>query len=313
MTAGHETPSTVPVLHVEGLTTSFRLTGGSVSAVDDVDLDVLPGQTVCIVGESGSGKTMTGLSILRLVPAPGEILAGRIELDGTDLLGLSAADMERVRGPGVTMVFQNPKMALDPFYRIGAQLSETARIRNGWTQAKSETEVRRHLQFVHVRNVGRMMESYPHQLSGGECQRVMLAMALLCCPKLLIADEITSALDAVVQAEILSLLEDAKRETGMAVLFITHDFGVVATAADIVLVMYAGQVVEQGPAAEVLAGPLHPYTLGLINSVPRVDRRTDRLYQIDGMAPDLGVAERDAALSRAVPRAWRSAGIRPRN
>lgn len=291
----------VPVLHVEGLVTCLRLNGNAVRVVDDVTLDVFAGQTSCIVGESGSGKTMTGLSILRLLPNVAEIQAGRVELNGVDLLRLSPAEMERVRGSGATMVFQNPKMALDPFFRVGAQLIETAKLRNDWSNNQAEAEVRRYLREVHVRNVDRTMLSYPHELSGGECQRAMIAMALLCCPQLLIADEVTSALDSVVQAEILALLADAKRKTGMAVLFVTHDFGVVSSTADFVVVMYAGQVVEQGPASEVLAAPKHPYTVGLINSVPRMDHRVDRLQQIEGTAPELIAARTNCGFAPRCP------------
>ena len=277
-----------PVLRVIGLTTEFGLPDRTIRAVDELDLEVGEGETACIVGESGSGKTVTGLSILQLIPRPGRIVKGRIELDGKNLLDYPLGAMEEVRGSGVTMIFQDPKAALDPFFKIGPQLIETVRVRHRWPRARAVAEVREYLALVRVRSVDRVMDSYPHQLSGGECQRAMFAMALLCRPRLLIADEATSSLDAVVQAEILSLLKDLKRRFGMAVVFITHNFGVVASIADTVTVMYAGRVVEQGPVNEILASPQHPYTIGLINSVPRIAQRSSQLFQIEGTPPDMG-------------------------
>ena len=275
-----------PVLRVRGLTTHFELSSHTVKAVDGIDLDVARGQTVCLVGESGSGKSATGLSILRLVPSPGRIVAGEVTLNGVNLLDLDDKAMERVRGPEVTMVFQHPRAALDPYFRIGDQVAETAAVQMGLGRREAHETAREHLAAAHVSQIDRIAKSYPHQLSGGECQRVMIAMALLCRPKLLIADEPTSALDAKVQSDLLDLLTEVTEELDMAVILITHDIGVVERMADRVGVMYAGRIVEEGTVGDVLSAPQHPYTLGLMNSVPKVGRRSRRLQQLDGQPPD---------------------------
>ncbi|MCZ6721640.1 MAG: ABC transporter ATP-binding protein [Proteobacteria bacterium] len=275
-----------PVLRVEGLTTHFELPRRTVRAVEDVNLEVHRGETVCIVGESGSGKSVTGLSILRLVPKPGRIVSGRIELDGQNLLDLSPARMEKIRGPGVTMVFQNPRAALDPFFTIGDQLVETASVQMGLKRREARIQAKEFLSAVRVPQIDRIMAGYSHQLSGGECQRVMIAMALMCQPKVLIADEPTSALDAKVQSELLALLIELKNEFKMTIILITHDFGVVAEMAERVNVMYAGRIVETGAAKDVLSSPQHPYTIGLLESVPKVGERSRRLKQIEGQPPD---------------------------
>ena len=275
-----------PVLRVRGLTTHFELSTHTVRAVDGIDLDVARGQTVCLVGESGSGKSATGLSILRLVPSPGRIVSGEIALNGVNLLDLGEKGMEAVRGREVTMVFQHPRAALDPYFRIGDQLAETASVQMGLSRRAARAEARDRLAAVHVSQIDRITQAYPHQLSGGECQRVMIAMALLCRPKLLIADEPTSALDAKVQSDLLDLLREVTEEFEMAVILITHDIGVVERMADRVGVMYAGRIVEEGEAREVLSSPQHPYTIGLMESVPRVGQRPRRLQQLDGQPPD---------------------------
>ncbi len=274
------------VLRVRGLTTHFELSGHTVKAVDGVDLDVAQGQTVCIVGESGSGKSVTGLSILRLVPWPGRIVSGEIALNGVNLLDLSDEAMEPVRGPDATMIFQHPRAALDPFFKIGDQLAETAAVQMGLERRAARETAREFLAAARVSQVDRIMDGFPHQLSGGECQRVMIAMALICRPKLLIADEPTSALDAKVQSDLLDLLLDVKDEFKMAVVLITHDIGVVEQMADQVYVMYAGKIVETGTARQILSSPQHPYTVGLMESVPRIGERSRRLKQIDGQPPD---------------------------
>ena len=275
-----------PVLRVRGLATHFKLSTHTVRAVDGIDLEVARGQTVCLVGESGSGKSAAGLSILRLVPSPGRIVAGEITLNGVNLLDLGDKDMEKVRGSDVTMIFQHPRAALDPFFRIGDQLSETAAVQMGLSRRAAREQAKEHLAAVHVSGIDRIVEAYPHQLSGGECQRVMIAMALLCRPRLLIADEPTSALDAKVQADLLELLREIKEELEMAVILITHDIGVVERMADQVDVMYAEKIVETGTVGEVLSSPQHPYTVGLMESVPRIGERSRRLKQIDGQPPD---------------------------
>ena len=283
---GEKSGGAEPVLRVRGLTTHFELSSHAVRAVDGIDLDVARGQTVCLVGESGSGKSATGLSILRLVPSPGRIVSGEVTLNGVNLLDLADKEMERVRGPEVTMVFQHPRAALDPYFRIGDQVAETAAVQMGLNRRDAHETAREHLAAVHVSQIDRIAKSYPHQLSGGECQRVMIAMALLCRPKLLIADEPTSALDAKVQSDLLDLLREVTEELEMAVILITHDIGVVERMADRVGVMYAGRIVEEGAAQDVLSAPQHPYTLGLMNSVPRVGKRSRRLQQLDGQPPD---------------------------
>ncbi len=280
--------SAEPVLTVTDLKTHFVMRDRVVHAVDGISLEVGQGETLAIVGESGSGKTVTGLSILRLVPEPGRILGGSILLDGTDLLTLSERAMENVRGPGATMVFQNPRTALDPFFRLGDQLLETIVVKRGMSKADAGSEMDSLMRMVRVQDAERVLGSYPHEVSGGTCQRVMLAMALACRPKLLIADEPTTLLDAHVQSEILELIDDLKSAMGMSVILITHDFGVVARLADSIAVMYGGQIVETGRAAEVLSTPQHPYSIALINSVPRINRdSTLRLMQIEGQPPDL--------------------------
>ena len=275
-----------PVLRVRGLTTHFELSNHTVKAVDGVDFDVAPGKIVCIVGESGSGKSVTGLSILRQVPSPGRIVDGEITLAGVNLLELSDKEMERVRGPDVTMIFQHPRAALDPFFKIGDQLAETAAIQMGLKRQAAREVAKQHLAAARVSQVNRILQSYPHQLSGGECQRAMIAMALICRPKLLIADEPTSALDAKIQSELLELLLEVRDEFKMAIILITHDIGVVEQMADQVDVMYAGKIVETGTAADVLSSPQHPYTVGLMESVPKIGERSRRLKQIDGQPPD---------------------------
>ena len=249
------------MLRVRGLTTHFELSTHTIRAVDGVDLDVARGQTVCLVGESGSGKSATGLSILRLVPAPGRIVEGEITLNGVNLLDLDSKAMEAVRGSEATMVFQHPRAALDPYFRIGDQLAETAAVQMGLGRRAAHEQAREHLAAVHVSQTDRIAKAYPYQLSGGECQRVMIAMALLCRPKLLIADEPTSALDAKVQSDLLDLLREVTEKLQMAVILITHDIGVVERMADRVGVMYAGRIVEEGIGAGrsvLAAAPLHP-------------------------------------------------------
>jgi oligopeptide transport system ATP-binding protein len=275
------------VLRVENLATHFPLGRQTVHAVRGVSFEVRRGEIVSIVGESGSGKSVTGLSILRLVPPPGRIVAGSVMLNGRNLLELSDKEMEKVRGPEATMIFQHPRAALDPFFTIGDQLVETACVQMNLKRREAEGQAKEFLAHARVPHVDRIMCSFPHQLSGGECQRVMIAMALICHPRLLIADEPTSALDAKVQAELLELLLELKDEYKMTMILVTHDFGVVEQVADRVNVMYAGKIVESGVAKDVLSSPCHPYTIGLLESVPKAHDRSRQLRQIDGQPPDL--------------------------
>ena len=275
-----------PLLRIEGLRTVFRSSMGEIAAVDGVDLDVPRGRTLGIVGESGCGKSMLSLSVMRLVPPPGRIAAGRVLLEGRNLLDLSAAEMRDVRGSRVAMIFQEPMTSLNPVHTIGWQITEAMRAHDKRASARElRDRAIAALQRVRIPSPERRFDDYPHQLSGGMRQRVMIAMALACKPSLLIADEPTTALDVTVQAQILDLLRELQAETGMAIILITHDLGVVAEMADEVAVMYAGRVAERASAAEIFADPQHPYTLGLLGSIPRLDEDRARLLAIEGAVP----------------------------
>ncbi len=275
-----------PLLQIENLRTVFRTSGGDVAAVDGVSLDVIRGKTLGIVGESGCGKSVLSLSIMRLVAHPGRIAAGRVLLEGRDLAGLSNAEMRGVRGREIGMIFQEPMTSLNPVHTVGFQITEGIRAHE---PRASKAELRERgiaaLQRVRIPSPERRFDEYPHQLSGGMRQRVMIAMALACSPKLLIADEPTTALDVTVQAQILDLLRDLQAETGMAIILITHDLGVIAEMADDVAVMYAGRVVERTSARDLFEDPQHPYTLGLLGSIPRLDEDRERLLAITGAVP----------------------------
>jgi peptide/nickel transport system ATP-binding protein/oligopeptide transport system ATP-binding protein len=275
-----------PLLRIEGLRTVFRSSLGDIAAVDGVDLDVPRGRTLGIVGESGCGKSMLSLSVMRLVPPPGRVAQGRVLLDGRDLLQLSSARMRDVRGSKVAMIFQEPMTSLNPVHSVGAQITEAMRAhdRNA-SNAELRDRAIEALKRVRIPSPESRFDDYPHQLSGGMRQRVMIAMALACRPELLIADEPTTALDVTVQAQILDLLRELQAETGMSIILITHDLGVIAEMADEVAVMYAGRVVERATAAELFASPQHPYTLGLLGSIPRLDEDRDRLLAIEGAVP----------------------------
>jgi oligopeptide/dipeptide ABC transporter ATP-binding protein len=278
------------LLRVTDLVTSFRTDEGVLRAVDEASFEIDAGTTVGIVGESGCGKSVTALSIMRLLPEPaGNVEHGKIELDGEDLLRFTERKMQDVRGNKVSMIFQEPMTSLNPVYTVGAQIVEAIRMH----QKKSRGEAREHaiemLKLVGIPSPESNYGSYPHQLSGGMRQRVMIAMALACKPKLLIADEPTTALDVTIQAQILELLKKLQEQLGMAVLLITHDLGVVAEYAKDVVVMYAGRVVERAPVKEIFAQPRHPYTKGLLGSipVPKKGGERKRLPTIEGMVPDL--------------------------
>jgi peptide/nickel transport system ATP-binding protein/oligopeptide transport system ATP-binding protein len=274
------------LLSIEGLRTVFRSSNGDIAAVDGVDLEVPRGRTLGIVGESGCGKSMLSLSVMRLVPRPGRVAAGRVLLEGVNLLDLPMSEMRKVRGGQVAMIFQEPMTSLNPVHPIGLQIVEAMRAHD--TKAGTR-ELRERalaaLDRVRIPAPARRFEEFPHQLSGGMRQRVMIAMALACRPKLLIADEPTTALDVTVQAQILDLLKDLQAETGMSIVLITHDLGVIAEMADEVAVMYAGRIAERATAAELFASPQHPYTLGLLGSVPRLDEARDELLAIEGAVP----------------------------
>ncbi len=278
-----------PLLSVEGLRTVFATDAGELAAVDGVDLTVQRGQTLGIVGESGCGKSILSLSMMGLVPLPGRIAGGRIVFDGEDLTRLSTERLRQLRGKRIAMVFQEPMTSLNPVYTVGFQIVEAMRAHEpGTPYAELKTRAIAALERVRITAAAQRFDAYPHQLSGGMRQRVMIAMALSCSPDLLIADEPTTALDVTVQAQVLDLLREIQRDTGMAIVLITHDLGVVAGMADEVAVMYAGRVVERAPVADIFDDPQHPYTLGLLGSMPRIEEERKRLLVIEGSLPPPG-------------------------
>ncbi len=277
---------TPDLLTIEGLRTVFRSPSGDVPAVDGVSLSVAPGKTLGIVGESGCGKSMLSLSVMRLVPQPGRVAAGRVVFDGQDLLALPGHGMRAIRGNRIGMIFQEPMTSLNPVFTVGDQITEAMRAHDRWaSNAELRTRAVAALDRVRIPAAARRFDEYPHQMSGGMRQRVMIAMALACEPDLLIADEPTTALDVTVQAQILDLLRDLQQQSGMAIILITHDLGVVAEMADEVAVMYAGRVVERASGTAIFDDPQHPYTLGLLGSIPRIEETRSRLLAIEGAVP----------------------------
>jgi oligopeptide/dipeptide ABC transporter ATP-binding protein len=277
------------LLEVEDLRTTFLTSAGVVRAVDGVSWDIAEGETVALVGESGCGKSVSALSVMRLVAEPaGRIESGAIRFKGRDLLKLSEEEMRHVRGREIGMIFQEPMTSLNPVLTIGRQVTEGLEIHLGMKQPEARARAVELLGMVGIPDPERRLGQYPHQFSGGMRQRMMIAMALSCNPALILADEPTTALDVTIQAQILELMQDLSRRLGVAMLIITHNLGVVARYADRVNVMYAGRIIERGSAAEIYAEPRHPYTLGLLRSVPRLDEpRRERLAPIEGQPPDL--------------------------
>jgi oligopeptide/dipeptide ABC transporter ATP-binding protein len=276
------------LLQVENLRTSFFTRQGEVKAVDGVSFYVREGETFGIVGESGCGKTVTGLSILRLLPEPaGRIIGGKIILDGTNILELSKKEMRSIRGKMISMILQDPMTSLNPVYPIGDQIAESVRLHQNLPDDMVEQEVISALRLLRIPSPEVMLREYPFQLSGGMRQRVVGAIAMSCHPRLLIADEPTTALDATIQAQYIALFKEVQKKTNVAIIFITHDFGVIANMCHRVGVMYAGKIVETANTRELFHAPKHPYTTALINSVPRLDRKDDRLYSIEGQPPSL--------------------------
>jgi oligopeptide/dipeptide ABC transporter ATP-binding protein len=273
------------LLAVEHLQTHFFTDSGVAKAVDGVTFSVNPGSTLCLVGESGCGKSVTALSILRLVPPPGRIVGGSIRFDGRDLLSLPKEEMRQMRGNRISMIFQEPMTSLNPVFTIGNQIGEAIELHQKVSKAEARHRTIEMLRKVQIPSPETRVDSYPHEMSGGMLQRVMIAMALACNPKLLIADEPTTALDVTVQAQILELLAQLQEEFKMALLLITHDLGIVAEVADHVAVMYAGKIVEHAGAKELFARPSHPYTLGLFHSLPVRGKRDQRLAVIPGNVP----------------------------
>jgi oligopeptide/dipeptide ABC transporter ATP-binding protein len=277
----------VTLLTVDGLSVAFRTSRGEIGAVEDVSFNLAPGEVLGLVGESGSGKSVSALAILGLLPRPAaRVTAGRVVFEGTDLLRLPERRLRRLRGPGIGMIFQEPMSSLNPVFTIGDQITETLRAHERIGPAKAASRAVALLDRVGIPSAARRLGDYPHQLSGGQRQRVMIAIALSCNPRLLIADEPTTALDVTIQAQILDLLLDLRAERGMAVLLITHNMGVVAETADRVLVMYAGRIAEQAPVAELFDNPAHPYTRGLLSCVPALEMDLRRLPAIPGNLPD---------------------------
>jgi len=282
-----------PILDIADLRTWFFTRDGVVRAVDGVSFHVIPGETLAIVGESGCGKSVTALSILRLIPSPpGRIVSGAIRFAGRDLLGLSEAEMRDVRGNEISMIFQEPMTSLNPVLTIGHQIAETLTLHQGLDRRAALAKAVDMLRLVHIPEAQRRISEYPHQLSGGMRQRVMIAMALACNPKLLIADEPTTALDVTIQAQILDLMRELKQKIDAAIVLITHDLGVVAEMAQRVVVMYAGRKAEEAPVRQLFQRPLHPYTKGLLGSVPKLGaslmpERLPRLAEIAGTVPSL--------------------------
>ena len=277
------------LLSVRNLTTAFATARGEITAIEDVSFDLGAGEVVGIVGESGSGKSVTALTIMGLLPSPpARIVGGTVLFDGTNLTRLSNSAMRRIRGAGISMVFQEPMTSLNPVFTVGEQIMETIRAHERLPARVLADRAVSLLDKVGIPSAARRMGDYPHQLSGGQRQRVMLAIALSCRPRLLIADEPTTALDVTIQAQILDLMLRLRDELGMGIIVITHNMGVIAETADRVLVMYAGRIVEQAPVENLFDRPLHPYTRGLLECVPSLDTDRERLIAIPGTLPDPG-------------------------
>jgi oligopeptide/dipeptide ABC transporter ATP-binding protein len=275
------------LLHVKNLKTHYFTEEGVVPAVDGIDFKIKKGETLAIVGESGSGKSQTSLSIIRLIPSPpGKIVAGEINYDGENLLEKSDNEMRKIRGNKISMIFQEPMTSLNPVFRVGDQISESLILHQGLNPKEALEQSIQLLKIVGIPEAERRVQAYPHELSGGMRQRVMIAIALACNPELLIADEPTTALDVTIQNQILELMKDLKSKLNTSIMLITHDLGVVAEMADRVVVMYSGQIVEQGDVFTIFENPKHPYTEGLLRSMPTPEKKTGKLYAIEGVVPN---------------------------
>ncbi len=276
-----------PLLEVKNLKTYFFTEDGVVHAVDGVDFEVYPGEVLGIVGESGCGKSVTSLSIMRLISVPGKIVEGEILFDGKDLVKASEKEMMQIRGNRISMIFQQPQSALNPVFKVGDQISEVLHVHQDFSKEAGKKRAVELLKLVGIPEPEKRAESFPHELSGGMAQRVMIAMALACVPDLLIADEPTTALDVTIQAQILDLMRNMRNQFGSAMILITHDLGVIAEMADRVAVMYAGEIVEESPVETLFDAPLHPYTQGLMGSIPVLGEVRERLEVIPGSVPNL--------------------------
>ena len=277
-----------PLLEVKNLRTEFPTGEGIVHAVNGISYTVMPGEAIGLVGESGCGKTISALSLLKLVPSPGRIVGGEALFEGQNVLALDEEHMRKIRGNEIAFIFQDPMTSLNPVLSVRTQLTEPLMLHKGMDQSAADARAIELLDLVELPSARTRLRDYPHQFSGGMRQRVMIAMALACEPKLLIADEPTTALDVTIQAQILDILNKLRREVGMALIMITHDLGIVAGLCDRINVMYAGYIVEQAPTEQIFARPRHPYTLGLLRSLPRIDQsRKAKLIPIEGFPPDL--------------------------
>ena len=276
-----------PLLELRQLSVSFATDDGTVRAVDGIDLALQRGRTLGLVGESGCGKSVTSLAVMGLLPPENSQVSGEVHFEGRDLLKIPPRDLRDLRGARLAMIFQEPMTSLNPSFTIGNQIVETITRHQGLDAAAARARAIEMLRLVRIPSPDRRFDDYPHKLSGGMRQRAMIAMALACGPQLLIADEPTTALDVTIQAQILDLMRGLRRDTGTAIILITHDLGVVAEMADDVAVMYAGQIVERAPVATLFARPEHPYTVGLLGSIPRLDEKRERLPSIDGRVPDM--------------------------
>jgi peptide/nickel transport system ATP-binding protein len=292
-----------PLLEIRGLKTHFATDDGIVQAVDGVDITINRGETLCVVGESGCGKTVTAMSILKLIAMPpGRIVAGEIIFEGRDLVPLTSDDLDEIRAKEIGFIFQEPMTSLNPVLTIGEQIAESLRRHEGMTQKQALARTVEMLKLVQIPNAAGRVHDYPHQFSGGMRQRVVIAMALACQPKLVIADEPTTALDVTIQAQILDLLQDMKERFGMAVMLITHAMGVVAETAQRVVVMYAGKVVEEATVERLFENPSHPYTQGLIRSIPRIDLASERKIRLETIGGTVPILINPAPGCRFAPR-----------
>ncbi len=294
------------VLQVKDLETTFFTDDGHIAAVDHISFSIREGEVLAIVGESGCGKSVTSLSIMGLVPSPpGKVTNGQILLDDKDLTKLKEKQMRAIRGKEIAMIFQEPMTSLNPLFTIGNQLIEAIRIHNkSWSKKQARNRAIEIMKLVGLPRAEQLIDEYPHQLSGGMRQRIMIAMALVCNPKVLIADEPTTALDVTIQAQILKLIKDLNSQLNTAVLLITHDLGVVAQTCERVIVMYAGQIVEEAPVREIFANPKHPYTQGLIQSVPDMRYKKSELYSIPGNVPKPGSITKGCRFAPRCPHAF---------
>jgi len=300
-----------PVLTLTDLVTSFPAGRGRVAVVDGVGFEIRPSEVLALVGESGCGKSMTALSIMRLVPRPGRVSGGSIRLCGRDVLSLPVSEMRALRGDAVAMIFQEPMTSLNPVQTVGTQVIEAIRLHERQSRASARRRVAELFEQVGIPDPGERVDAYPHELSGGLKQRVMVAMALALRPQLLIADEPTTALDVTIQAQILELMRELQRDLGTAILLITHDLGVVNELADRIAVMYAGRLVEEGTRQEVLSGARHPYTRGLLRAIPSLARPGEALAEIEGVVPSPGEWPAGCRFATRCPRVFEPCGSLP--